>query len=447
MNLVEKDLKYIWHPASQMKDYEDLNPVIIENGKGAYLYDIHGNKYLDCISSWWVNLFGHCNERINNAINKQLNSLEHVIFAHLSNVPAVELSEKLVDITPEPLKKVFFCDNGSSAVEVALKISYQYHKQKGNQKKTKFVALENSYHGETLGALSACNVGFFKDTYKDIIIETYKCKSPNCYRCEFGLNRESCSAECFKYMEELISKYHEEICGIIIEPMVQGAAGMNIYSKEYLKKLRKLCDEYDITFIGDEIAVGFGRTGKMFASNHSNISPDIMTLSKGITGGYLPLSVVMVTEEIYNCFYDDYEKLTGFFHSHSYSGNALACAAAVETMNIFHYEDIINKNIEKFNYMKDLSTEVFKDIKNVGEYRQLGFIGAIELVQNKDNKTPIPWEKRVGYSIYKRGLKNGLLLRPMGNIIYFMPPYIVNKDDLDFMIKGTYKCIKEEFKF
>lgn len=440
-NYQEKDLKYIWHPCSQMKDYETLPPIVIERGKGAYLYDLDGNSYLDCISSWWTNTLGHSNDRLNKAIAKQISSLEHAIFANFTNIPAIELAEKLVKLTPEGLNKVFFADNGSSAIEIALKMSFQYYQQKGFTKKTKFATITEGYHGETLAALSVGDLDLYSQIYKPLLLNTLKAESPDCYRCKFNENRESCSAPCFSFVEKLIEENHEEICAFIVEPLVQAAAGMKIYPPIYLKKLRDLCTKYNIHLILDEIAVGFGRTGEMFACNHANISPDIICLSKAITAGYMPLSTVLTTDEIYNCFYSDYAEMKGFFHSHTYCGNAMASAVALENLKILEEENILLKNKEKAKYLKEKVNEIFKDDPWVGEIRQIGLITAIELVKNKESKEGFPWEKRVGYEIYKIALKKGLLLRPLGNVIYFNPPYIIEKEDIDFMVKTAKESI------
>ncbi|WP_330665121.1 adenosylmethionine--8-amino-7-oxononanoate transaminase [Tepidibacter sp.] len=444
--LQKKDLKYIWHPCSQMKDYETFDPIVIKRGEGVFLEDMNGKKYIDAVSSWWVNLFGHSNKRINEALYNQANKLEHVMLANFSHEPAIELAEKIVDATPDGLNKIFFGDNGSSAVEIALKLSFQYHQQIGKNKKTKFVKISDAYHGETLGALSVCDVDLYNKVFNPLLLDVIKVQGPDCYRCPYGLHRENCKAECFENMENTIDKQHEEISAIIIEPMVQGAAGMKIYSAEYLKKLRKLCDEYDVNLIADEVAVGFGRTGKMFACEHANISPDIMCLSKGLTAGYMPLALTLMTDKIYNAFYDDYSKLKAFLHSHSYSGNALGCSVAVETLNIFKDEKIIEKNIIKSNLLREKVENILDELPHIGEYRQLGMIGAIELVKNKETKEGFDWKSRVGYQIYKIALKKGVLLRPLGNVIYFMPPYVISDKEMDLMVNTARDSILGFFK-
>lgn len=443
--LQEDDLKHIWHPCSQMKDYEDFPPIIAKKGEGVYIEDIEGKRYLDAVSSWWVNLFGHSNQRINDALYNQANKLEHVIFANFSHEPAINLAKKILKVVPKGLSKIFFGDNGSSAVEIALKLSFQYHKQIGKTKKTKFVALTDAYHGETLGALSVGGVKLYNEIYKPLLLDIIRVKGPDCYRCEFDENKDSCEANCIKYMEDTFKEHHEEISAIIIEPMIQCAAGMKMYSKLYLKKLRALCDEYDINLIADEIAVGFGRTGKMFGCNHAQITPDLMCVSKGLTAGYMPLSLCLMNDKIYNAFYDDYETLKAFLHSHSYSGYALGCAVAVETLKIFEEEDVLKKNEIKSKMLNDKVNEAIKDMEYVGEYRQLGMVGAIELVKDKETKEAFDWKERVGYKIYQIALKKGVLLRPLGNIVYFMPPYIINEEEMDYMIKVAKESILEYF--
>ncbi|MEG1254645.1 adenosylmethionine--8-amino-7-oxononanoate transaminase [Clostridium sp.] len=442
---VKKDLKYIWHPCSQMKDYEELNPIVIEKGEGVWIYDIDGNKYLDGISSWWTNTLGHSNKRINEAIKKQIDSIEHVIFANFSNKPAIELAEKLVDITPNKLRKVFFSDNGSSAVEIALKMSFHYNMQKGNAKKRRFVALSDAYHGETLGALSVCDIDEFNMVYKPLLLDTIRVEGPDCYRCKYDLIRDNCNAECFEVMEKCIMKNHEEISAVIVEPMVQGAAGMKIYSHIYLKKLRELCDKYEIHLIVDEIAMGFGRTGQMFACNHAQISPDFMCLSKGISAGYMPMSVVMTTNEIYDCFYGDYNERKSFLHSHTYSGNAMGCAIALENLKIFEEDNIIENNREKGQLIRKLTLEKSETSKHVGEVRSIGMITAIEIVKDRFTKEGYPWHMRVGYEIYKIALSKGLLIRPIGNVLYFIPPYIISEEEIKFMVNTCFQSIEEYF--
>ncbi|EKN64333.1 adenosylmethionine--8-amino-7-oxononanoate transaminase [Schinkia azotoformans] len=444
-NLQKRDLQHVWHPCSQMKDYEDLPPIVIKSGKGIYLYDENGKQYIDAVSSWWVNLFGHCNERISTALVNQAFQLEHAIFANFTHEPAIFLAEKLVKITPNGLKKVFFADNGSSAIEVALKMSFQYHMQKDKRKKKRFLALTDAYHGETLGALSVGGVGLYNDVFRPLLLDTERAQGPDCFRCPFNDRPDHCSAPCLSFIEEKLELYHEEITAIIIEPLIQAAAGMKMYPPSYLKKLKELCLQYDVHLIADEIAVGFGRTGTMFACEQAGITPDFMCLSKGLTGGYLPLSVVLTTDDVYQAFYDDYHTMKAFLHSHSYTGNPLACRVALEVLQIFEEDDYIEQIRGKSTYMDKLATGVFNHQAYVGEYRQTGMVGAIELVKDKETKEPFPSEERIGYKIYQIALENGLLLRPLGNVLYFMPPYVITKEEIKTMIEKTNKAIQEFF--
>ena len=443
LSLEEKDLKYIWHPCSQMKDYENLPPIIIEKGKGIYLYDIYGKEYIDIISSWWSNLLGHSNEKINNAIKNQLDKLEHVIFANFSHTPAISLSEKLVSIAPSGLNKCNFSDNGSAAVESALKMAFQYQFQKGNTKKTKFMCLSEGYHGETIGALSVGALDLYAKIYEPILINSIRIKAPDCYRCPFNKTRDNCNIECFTYAEYEFEKHGEETCAIILEPLLQGSAGMRIYPKEYLVKLREICNRYNVVLIADEIATGFFRTGKMFAFNHAGVSPDIMCISKGLTGGYMPMSVTMTTDEIYYAFYDDYNKGKAFMHSHTYSGNPLGCAAANTVIDMLTKEDITTNAINTAQYLTKKMNERFLNHKNIGEIRHIGLIHAMELVVDKNTKEPFKTEKRIGYEIYKKALKKGLILRPLGNVLYFNPALIITKEQLDVAIDIAYNAIVE----
>ena len=439
--LIKDDFKYIWHPFTQMKDFETQNPIIIKKGKGVYIWDIDGNKYIDSVSSWWTNTLGHCNKRLNKALKEQANTIEHVIFAGFTHEKAIELSKELCKLTSDNLTKVFFSDNGSTAVEVALKMAYQYCLQKGEEQKTKFVALKNSYHGDTLGAVSVGGVDLYHKLYKPLLFDIYQAESPYCYRCPCNCNKDNCNIECLNSVEELFKLHKNEIAGIIIEPMIQAAGGMIIYKAEYLSRLRKLCDKYNILLIDDEVAMGFGRTGKMFAYEHANIKPDIICLAKGITGGYMPLSVTICTDEIYNAFYDDYEKCKTFFHGHSYTANPLACAVAVENLKI-HKEKNILKSVQEKSIILKQEMEKFKELNFVGDIRSLGLIGAIELVKNKETKELFPFNLRIGDLIYKEALKYGVILRPLGHITYFLPPLIISEKEIKQMVNAAYKSIK-----
>jgi len=420
----ERDLMHIWHPCSQMKDYETLPFIPIKSGKGAYLFDFDDNRYLDAISSWWVNLFGHANPYINQKIKEQLDTLEHVIFAGFSHEPAIRLAERLVALTPPKLQKLFFADNGSSAIEIALKMSFQYYKNQGEVKDI-FISLENSYHGETMGALAVGDVALYKEIYNEILIKTVQAKSPALVGTD----------EALASMEAMLQKHEGRVSAVVIEPLVQCAGSMAMYEAAYITELKRLCERYGIFLIADEIAVGFGRTGTMFACEQADIVPDFLCLSKGITGGYLPLSVVMTSNEVYSAFYCDYSEGKSFLDSHSYTGNALACVAANATLDIFENEHILEKNRAKIDFLASL-LERFKTLPNVHEVRQTGFIAAVEL------KGYDP-AQRIGLQIYRYALSHEVLLRPLGNVVYFMPPYIVTEEELVKMTDVAYKAIQQ----
>ena len=431
-SLLKRDLAVLWHPCTQMKDHETLPLVPIRSGKGVWLEDYDDKRYLDAVSSWWVNLFGHSNPKISNAIKNQVDTLEHVLLAGFSHEPAISLAEKLIDISPPLLRRCFYADNGSSAVEAALKMSYHYWLNTGKEKKTKFITLSNSYHGETLGALAVGDVALYKKTYKPLLMETIVVPSPDCYQRDEGQSWEEHSGKMFQHMENALATHADETCAVIIEPLIQCAGNMRMYDPIYIKLLREACDKYNVHLIADEIAVGFGRTGTLFACEQADISPDYLCLSKGITGGYLPLSVVLTTDQIYQAFYDDYENLTAFLHSHSYTGNPIACAAALATLAIFEKENIIEKNISLAVKLGN-SVADLQDHPNIGEVRQTGMVVAIEMCKDKRSKEPFPWQERRGLKVYLHGLENGVLLRPLGNVVYFMPPYVITDDEIELM--------------
>ena len=431
---IRRDLKVLWHPCTQMKDHEQLPPVPIRRGQGVWLEDFEGHRYLDSISSWWVNLFGHSNPRINAALTQQLEELEHVILAGFSHTAVVELSERLVQLVPKGLTRCFYADNGSSAVEVAVKMSFHYWKNLGKTQKTRFITLSNSYHGETLGALAVGNVELYKETYKPLLMDVITVPSPDCYAREPGESWEAHTRKMFAEMERTLERHHKEVCAVILEPLVQCAGNMRMYHPVYLKLLREACDRYGVHLIVDEIAVGFGRTGTLFASEQAGITPDFMCLSKGLTGGYLPLSVVLTREAVYDAFYDDYTKLNAFLHSHSYTGNALGCRAALATLDIFKEDDVITGNKVLSQRMAKAAAPL-ADHPHVAEVRQHGMIMAVEMVKDKKAREPYPWQERRGLTVHRHGMKRGVFLRPIGSVVYFMPPYVITPEEIDFMVQ------------
>jgi len=438
--LMQRDLAVLWHPCTQMKDHEQLPIIPIKRGDGVWLEDFEGRRYLDAVSSWWVNLFGHANPRINARVKVQLDQLEHVILAGFSHEPIIELSERLVAITPPQLTRVFYADNGSSGIEVALKMSFHYWLNQGATRKTKFVTLANSYHGETLAALAVGNVDLYKKTYEPLLMTTFTAPSPDAYLAEPGESAEQYALRAADGMEQILAQHSEDICAVIVEPLIQCAGSMRMYHPAYLTRLRQLCDQYNVHLIADEIAVGFGRTGTLFACEQAAITPDFLCLSKGLTGGYLPLCAVLTTNTVYQAFYDDYASLRGFLHSHSYTGNPLACAAALATLDIFREDDVINRNLALSEQMR-AATAHFRDHPQVADVRQTGMVLAIEMVKDKRSLEPYPWQERRGLRVYQHALSQGALLRPLGSVVYFMPPYVITEEQIDFLAQVAWDGI------
>ncbi len=429
-----RDLHRVWHPCSQHKDYETTPPLLVERAKGIYLFDRQGNRYMDVISSWWVNLFGHNHPRLNSALTQQLKKMAHVMFAGITHQPAIDLADSLVRLSPVGLDKVFFSDNGSTAVEVALKMSLQYWQEKGENQKIRYAYLKGGYHGETLGALSVCGLDIFRKKFEKVLADHLPVQGPDCFRCPYGLQRETCNAECFEPMEKALSDNSDTLAGVIIEPLVQGAAGMKMYPPVYLIKLQSACESLGIHMIFDEIAVAFGRTGSLFVCGEHDLRPTFLCLSKGITSGYLPLAATLTSDEIYSAFYGKHQKL--FIHSHSYSANPLACAVANETLSLLTENQFLNTLQPKIAALKECGKQ-FDGLN--GEFRQIGMISAFELV--KKNKECFSSEKRVGYHIFLEGLKRGLFMRPLGDVVYFIPPLIITEAEIATMLNTAHECM------
>ncbi|MET0279761.1 MAG: adenosylmethionine--8-amino-7-oxononanoate transaminase [Steroidobacteraceae bacterium] len=431
--LAARDLACLWHPCTQMKDHEHELPLVpIRRGQGVWLEGMDGRRYLDAISSWWVNLFGHANPVINAALTRQLGELEQVIFAGFTHEPAVDVAEELLRIAPPGLARCFFADNGSAAVEVAVKMSFHYWRNAGQPAKKRFITLANSYHGETLGALAVGNVALYKDIYAPLLMDVITAPSPDAWDAEPGEQPADVARRAALAMRALLERHAHETAAVIVEPLVQCAAGMRMYDPLYLRLLREACDEFGVHLIADEIAVGFGRTGTLFACEQAGITPDFMCLSKGLTGGYLPLSAVLTTQQVYAAFYDEYAKLNGFLHSHSYTGNPLACAAARATLGIFASEPVIERNRLLAARMATAAAAL-ADHPHVGEVRQTGMILAIEMVRDRATREPYDFRERRGLRVYRHALERGALLRPVGNVIYFMPPYVITPEQIDFL--------------
>lgn len=436
----QRDLRSVWHPCTQMKDHETLPMIPIKRGQGVWLEDFDGHRYLDAVSSWWVNVLGHANPTINQRMKEQLDQLEHVILSGFTHQPVIELSERLIELTPPGLGHCFYADSGSAAVEIALKMSFHYWKNIGRPEKKRFLTLTNGYHGETLGALSVSDVGLYTDTYQALMLDVIKVPAPDC----FGLPREQWDAHAesmFVHMEQALEQHADELAAVILEPLIQCAGGMRMYPPSYLKKLREACDRHNVQLIFDEIAVGFGRTGTLFAAEQAGVSPDFLCLSKALTGGYLPLSVVMTTDQVYAAFYDDYQSLKAFLHSHSYTGNALACSAALATLDVFRDQHIIERNRAKSEAMARAAAPL-REHPHVGDVRQTGMVVAIELVANKQPLIPYSWQQRLNTRVYQHAYQRGVLLRPLANVIYWMPPYVITEPEIALLGEVTAECIE-----
>ncbi len=463
--LEETDKKYVWHPFTQMKEWAEEEPVVITEGKDWLVRDSKGRWYIDGVSSMWVNIHGHRKKEIDEAIMAQLDMIAHTTLLGLSSIPAVELAERLAGVigrslgrrgnppwlpssgqaqsSPEPQKsgqaqrpaptRVFYSDNGSTSVEVALKMAFQYWKHRGVEGRNSFLSLNNAYHGDTLGAVSVGGVHIFHGAFGPLLFKTFKAPSPHCYRCELGSEYPGCGLACLAGMEEVLKEHHDEIAAVIIEPVVQAAGGMIVSPPGYLRGIRQLCDRYGVLMIADEVATGFGRTGKMFACEHEGVMPDLLCLSKGITGGYLPLAVTVASEEIYRAFLGEFRDLKTFFHGHSYTGNPLACAAALACLDIFEKEDTIRTIQPKIELLETRLGEI-STLRHVGDVRNRGLMAGIELVKDKKTGEPFPWEEKAGWKVTYRAREEGLLIRPLGNVIVVMPPLSISLDDLDRML-------------
>jgi adenosylmethionine-8-amino-7-oxononanoate transaminase len=444
--LEELDRKYIWHPFTQMKEWLEEKPIIISEGRDCFIKDIYGRWYLDGVSSLWVNIHGHRKKEIDKAIKKQLDRIAHSTLLGLSNVPAIRLAEKLAKMLQKsfPLKseirnpkselcKVFYSDNGSTAVEVALKMAFQYWRHKGVGGRNAFVSLNNAYHGDTIGAVSVGGVDIFHKAFGPLLFKTFKSPSPYCYRCELGKEYPECKFACLDKTEKIFKSRSGEIAAMIIEPIIQAAGGMITSPPGYLKGVRELCTKYNILMIADEVATGFGRTGKMFACEHESVVPDIMCLSKGITGGYMPLAATISTDEIYNAFLGEFKDLKTFFHGHSYTGNPLACAAALACLALFAKENVL-KNLKKKIDILDAWLKDVSNLQHVGDVRKAGMMAGVELVKNKKTKEPYDWEEKMGWRVAYHARDNGVFIRPLGNVIVIMPPLSISEKNLEGLL-------------
>jgi adenosylmethionine-8-amino-7-oxononanoate aminotransferase len=440
--LIAKDRKYLWHPFTQMKEWQTDEVVVVEKGEGCYLVDTEGRKYLDGVSSLWCNVHGHRVKELDRAIEKQLKKISHSTFLGLTHPMAIELAEKLVAIAPKGLTRVFYSDSGSEAVEIALKIAFQYWAQKECPGKKKFARLVNAYHGDTLGSVSVGGIDLFHRIYKPLLFDTFAIPSPYRYRWETGSAPEKVKKEALEAMEKVLKKHHAELAAFVMEPLMQGAAGMIDQPPGYISRARELTRKYNTLLILDEVATGFGRTGKMFAADHENITPDIMAVAKGITGGYLPLAATLATEEIYGAFLGRHEEFKTFFHGHTYTANPLACAAAIANLELFKKQKTLVKLQPKIRLIKK-RLKAFYKLKCVGDIRQCGVMIGIELVRDQKTKEAFDLKEKIGVRVIERARKKGAILRPLGPVIVLMPPLEMTETELDRLLNITYESIKE----
>ncbi len=440
--LSAKDKKWIWHPFTQMQDWEKENILIIEKGEGVYLIDTEGRRYLDGVSSLWCNVHGHRVPELDQALSAQLKKIAHSTFLGLSNVPAILLAEKLVRIAPKGLTRVFYSDSGSEAVEIALKMAFQYWRQSGKPAKKRFVKMAQAYHGDTLGSVSVGGMDLFHEIYHPLLFKTYQAPTPYRYRWPTGNEPQKVLKESLAALEKVLSRHHEEIAGLIMEPLMQGAAGMIDQPRGYILRARELTRRYNVLLIFDEVATGFGRTGRMFASDHEKVTPDLLAVAKGITGGYLPLAATLATEKIYRAFLGDYSEFKAFFHGHTYTANPLACQVALANLELFEKNKILEKLKPKIKLLEKRLQD-FYELPWVGDIRQAGFMAGIELVRNRKTKEPFPLKEKAGIRVIQKAREKGAILRPLGNVIVLMPPLAISQNELNRLLDITYTSIQE----
>lgn len=439
--LARWDHRYLWHPFTPQQYWEEEEPLIIERGRGCYLFDSAGNRYIDGVSSLWVTVHGHAHPALNRAIRGQLNRVAHSTLLGLSHEPAIALARGLIRVAPPGLGRVFYSDSGSTAVEIALKMAFQYWANRGESRKQSFIRLENAYHGDTIGAVSVGGIPLFHQVYGPLLFRSYEAPSPYCYRCPLGKKPDRCRLACLDRLEKLLARRSETTAAFILEPLVQGAAGMITFPPGYLRRARALCDHYRVLLIADEVAVGFGRTGTLFACEQEEVTPDLLCVGKGLTGGYLPLAATLTTEEIYEAFLGRVEETKTFYHGHTYTGNPLACAAAVENLRLLERPHFFSTLREKIQLMEQL-LKPFRELAHVGEVRQKGFMVGLELVRDRESKTMFPPGLRLGHRVILEARKYGIVIRPLGDVIVLMPPLTIPRKALKELVTGTYHAVR-----
>lgn len=438
-NLVQWDHTHLWHPFTQMQDFVQEDLLIISRGQGVYLYDQTGKRYLDGVSSLWTNIHGHRQPALDNALRDQLDKVAHCTMLGLANIPAINLAKRLIDLAPTGLTRVFYSDNGSTAVEVALKMAYQYWQLRGEKQRRRFLKLKEAYHGDTLGAVSVGGIALFHQIFKDLLFPTFEVPNPYCYRCP---DKSHCRNHCLTALEETVAAHHQEIAAIILEPVMQGAAGMIPQPPGYLKRVREVANAYGLLLIADEVATGFGRTGTMFACEQEGVSPDLLCLAKGITGGYLPLAATLTTEAVYETFLGKFQDFRAFFHGHTYTGNPLAAAVAVANLDLFQQTSLLERLQPKIAYLTSRLQE-WQNHPHIGDIRQRGFMVGLELVQDKNTQEPYPVAQRQGHQVILAARKLGAILRPLGDVIVLMPPLAISQQELQDLCDITIQAIDQ----
>jgi adenosylmethionine-8-amino-7-oxononanoate aminotransferase len=442
--LERDDRQYVWHPFTQMQDYEKASPLVIERAKGAYLYDVHGRRYLDGVSSLWVTVHGHRKRALDSAVRQQLGKVAHSTLLGISNVPAVRLAKMLVERAPEGLTRVFYSDNGSTAVEVGLKMAFQYwqqHRSGAHKKRTRFVCFENAYHGDTIGSVGVGGIDLFHALYRPLLMDSIRVLAPYCYRCPLGLDEASCGMACIEPVERTLAERTDEIAALVIEPLVFAAGGIIVQPKGYLARIRELCARHGIFMIADEVAVGIGRTGTLFACEREGVSPDILAIAKGLSGGYLPVAATLATDEIYGGFLGEYAETRTLFHGHTYTGNPLGCAAASANLELFDNEKTVKNVQKKAEYLREL-LEPLRELPHVGDIRQTGLMVGIELVKDKTTREPYEPGDKIGIRVIEEARRHGMIIRPLGNVIVLMPHLTFSRIQLERMVAVTRASIE-----
>lgn len=435
------DKQHVWHPFTQMQDWEQDEPVIIVRGEGCWLIDSNGSRYLDGVASMWTNVHGHCRRELNEALKAQVDRLEHSTLLGLASEQSIILAHRLAQITPNGLDRFFYSDNGSTAMEVAVKMAFQYQAHRGRPERSRFITFRNAYHGDTLGAVSVGGIDIYHGTFRPLLFESIQAPSPYCYRCELGCgNPETCGMKCIAALEALMVENEGCCAGLVIEPLVQGAGGMIVQPPGFIRAVRELCDRYELLMIADEVATGFGRTGRMFACEHEGVVPDIMAISKGIAAGYLPLAATVTTEQVYRAFMGEYAELKTFFHGHTFTGNPLACAVALKSLDLFESDNLLEALQPKIAFLADRLNSIAA-LPHVGNIRQCGLAAGIELVMDKVTRQTYPWEQKTGIRVCLDARSHGIFSRPLGNTVVIFPPLVISLEELKQLMDGLEQSI------